>query len=90
LIVIVAFATTAPFGSVTVPSIALENCAFAAEHINISVIIKIPDLVIAFNRFFLIKVLLPLSMAGCSKKWIPSEFNHKSYAFGLDMNVQRK
>jgi len=73
-----------------VPSIALVNWAFAAEQINISVIIKIPDLGMAFNRFFLIKVLLPLSMAGCSKKWIPSEFNHKNYAFGQDMNVQAK
>jgi hypothetical protein len=55
LIVTAAFGRTDPFGSVTVPSIALVNCANATAHVKVSANKRPADLESALTRILFIK-----------------------------------
>jgi hypothetical protein len=80
LIVTVALGTTDPFGSVTVPSIALVNWANATEEVKVSATNKLADLDSNLKVYILISLSLPV----CTN----ADFNQCRFSFGPEMGIE--
>src|SRR5262245_14687089 len=80
LIVTAALGTTDPFGSVTVPSIALVNWANAEEQMKVSANSTLADLESNFPGY----VLISLSLHVCTN----ADFNQTHHSFWREMGIE--